>query len=67
MATRIFLTTFSTVPSRLYNTGLICTAAALTMTLMLLSFCSDLFANYAAFKLSIAACGVLRKLMARRL
>ncbi|MGY4498280.1 hypothetical protein ACVWYH_002211 [Bradyrhizobium sp. GM24.11] len=36
---RIFLVIFSTVPSRLYNTGLICTAAALTMFLILF-FCS---------------------------
>src|SRR4051795_6294204 len=37
-SSRIFLTTFSTVPCRLYSTGLICTAAALTMVLTLFSF-----------------------------
>jgi hypothetical protein len=35
---RIFLTTFSAVPCRLYSTGLICTAAALTIVLTVFSF-----------------------------
>src|SRR6266481_3564467 len=36
-SSRIFFTTFSTVPTRLYSTGLICTAAALTMVLTVVS------------------------------